>query len=420
MFRSQIHVRSRSVFGLIFALCLPGCGSETAAPAKTAPAKIEHAKESDIYRVVLTAKAEERLQISTVPVEKKTVPRTRTVGGQVAIPDGASLIVTAPWTGTLLSIEGQPARLAGTAVSAHDTVFQLLPLLSPEREVPTAAERVSMANATASLVSSRIIADGDTQQAAAQVEAAKIALARARKLFGDKAGSERDVDDAIARLDVAQKGLDAARLRKELLDKLTLEAESGEVTTIPIESPQSGILRTVSSSVGQTVSVGAPLFDIVDLRTMWVRVPVYPGLREQIATDAAALVRNLSSTDPEVVVKPVAAPPSADPLAATVDLFYELSNTDGKFRPGERVEVELPLSGKTESLVIPRAAVLRDIHGIAWVYVKSAEHTFERHRVEVHFTTVDQSVLSRGPAEGTPIVVDGAAELFGTEFGAGK
>ena len=80
----------------------------------------------------------------------------------------------------------------------------------------------------------------------------------------------------------------------------------------------------------------------------------------------------------------------------------------------------LPLEGQAESLVIPRAAVLRDIHGVAWVYVNSAEHTFERHRVEVHFTTKDTAVLSRGPTVGTKIVVDGAAELFGTEFGAGK
>jgi len=28
--------------------------------------------------------------------------------------------------------------------------------------------------------------------------------------------------------------------------------------------------------------------------------------------------------------------------------------------------------------------------------------------------------LSLGPAAGTSVVVDGAAELFGTEFGAGK
>jgi len=190
------------------------------------------------------------LQISTAPVELKAVPRTRTLGGEVTVPDGASVFVTAPFTGTLQPA-GDTKPIAGQRVSAGQTVFQLRPLLSPEREVPTAAERVVMANAKASLISLQITADGDVKQADAQVEAAQIALDRAKRLLADKAGSGRDVDDAQARLDIAIQGREAASARKQLLDKLTLEAEGGTVTNIPVHAPHAGILRTVSSSVGQ-------------------------------------------------------------------------------------------------------------------------------------------------------------------------
>jgi membrane fusion protein, heavy metal efflux system len=167
---------------ILLGSCLAGCGPQKAAPAaKTAPAKIEHPDESNIYRVVLTPKAEERLQISTVPVEMKAVPRTRTVGGEIAIPDGASVIVTAPVTGQLLRPSDTATLVPGQSVSAGQTIFQLRPLLSPEREVPTAAERVVMADAKATLVSSQIIADGDAKQAQAQIEAAQIALDRAKR-----------------------------------------------------------------------------------------------------------------------------------------------------------------------------------------------------------------------------------------------
>ncbi|MGZ0166663.1 MAG: efflux RND transporter periplasmic adaptor subunit [Planctomycetales bacterium] len=417
---SDLWTLATRLWTLLLVCCLPGCGPQNAAPSqKTAPAMIEHPKETDIYRIVLTPKAEERLQISTVSVETKAVPRTRTLGGIVTVPDGASVFVTAPVAGTLQQA-GATKPIAGQKVTAGQTVLQLLPLLSPEREVPTASERVAMANAKASLISSQITADGDVKQAEAQVEAAQIALVRAKRLLADKAGSGRDVDDAQARLDIAIQGRNAASARKQQLDKLTLEAAAGTITNIPVHAPHAGILRTVSSSVGQTVSLAAPLFEVVTLDTLWVRVPVYPGQRGEIAQQRDALVRNLGDDTEGVLVKPVDAPPSADPVAATVDLFYELPNTDNRFRQGERVEVILPLEGQAESLVIPRAAVLRDIHGVAWVYVNSAEHTFERHRVEVHFTTKDTAVLSRGPTVGTKIVVDGAAELFGTEFGAGK
>ena len=278
---------------LILVWCLPGCEPQKAVPSqKTAPAKIEHPNESDIYRIVLTAKAEERLQISTVPVELKAVPRTRTLGGEVTVPDGASVFVTAPVAGTL-QLVGDSKPIAGQRVITGQTVLQLTPLLSPEREVPTAAERVAMASAKASLISSQITADGDVKQAEAQVEAARIALDRAKRLLADKAGSARDVDDAQARLDIAIQGREAASARKLLLDKLTLEAEGGTITNIPVHAPHAGILRTVSSSVGQTVSSGAPLFEVVTLDTLWVRVPVYPGQRNQIARQSNALVSGL-------------------------------------------------------------------------------------------------------------------------------
>jgi RND family efflux transporter MFP subunit len=426
---NKLPILAARLWTLLLVLwCLPGCGPQKAAPsAKTAPAKIEHPNEGDIYRIVLTAKAEQRLQISTVPVELEAFSRKRTVGGEIAIPDGARVVVTAPVTGLLLNptedanLPEDANLLAGQKVTKGQIVFRLRPLLSPEREVPTAVERVVIANAKVLLISAQVTADGDVKQADAQIEAAQIALDRAQQLLSDRAGSRRDVDDAIARLDIARQSRAAAMARKQQLDMLSLEAEPRAVIDLPVLAPRDGILRIVSSSVEQTVSAAVPLFEVVSLDTMWVRVPVYPGLRDQVATESSAIVNDLGNSAIGVDVNPVEeAPPSADPLAATVDLFYELPNTEGRFRPGERVEVVLTLRGETESLVVPRAAILRDIHGVAWVYVNSAEQTFERHRVEVHFTTDKLSVLSRGPEVGTSVVVDGAAELFGTEFGAGK
>lgn len=351
---------------------------------------------------------------------RRSISQTRTVGGQMVIPDGHSVFVTAPWTGTLLQAKDQPLPQAGQTVKAGQSAFLLLPLLSPEREVPTAAERVSMADAKASLVAAQIVAEGEVQQSEAQVEAAQIALDRANKLFRDKVGSERDVDNALAVLDLAQETLQAAQTRRDQLQRFNLEAESGTVAAVPIAVPQDGIVRTVSCSVGQMVSTGAPLFEVVRLSQLWVRVPLYPGLRRQVPDDAQVLVRELGADVKHVSARPIAAPPSADPIAATVDLYFEIDNSDARFRPGERVEVLLPIGGQQESIVVPRGAILRDIHGVAWVYVQSAPEQFHRQRVEVHYTTEKMAVLSQGPEVGTAVVVDGAAELFGTEFGAGK
>jgi hypothetical protein len=115
----------------------------------------------------------------------------------------------------------------------------------------------------------------------------------------------------------------------------------------------------------------------------------------------------------------VTAPLKADPSAASVDLYYELPGTDLSLRPGERVMAEVPLKGTQRGLVVPEASVLYDIHGDAWVYEDLGGNAYARRRVQIARHAGDRAVIARGIAEGARVVTAGAAELFGTEFGAG-
>ncbi len=404
--------------------CTPDADSHHA--DKVAPATFEAVEaphETDLVIVHLTPEAVERLGITTASVERKAISRRRTFGGEIVIPAGNTFIVSAPVAGTVNEESGVPLPIPGSRVNAGSPVLSFTPILSPERDVPTPAEEVAMANAQASLVSLQIVADGDVQRGEAEVEAAQIALNRAEQLLQDQVGSARDVDDARARLEVAQTTLDAARLRKETLDALTLESTTDAVAQpITIGAPESGIVRAFHVARGQHVIAGAPLFEIVDLAQVWIRVPIYVGQQSEIVADAEAQVVGLEG-DADLagrIATSVAAPPSADALAATADLYYELDNGDGAFRPGERIGVSLLLEGEAESLIIPNAAVLYDIYGGTWVYTQLEENRYQRSRVVVDHTQGDVAVLASGPEPGTAIVVEGAAELFGTEFGTGK
>ena len=51
-------------------------------------------------------------------------------------------------------------------------------------------------------------------------------------------------------------------------------------------------------------------------------------------------------------------------------------------RPGERVSVQLPLTGAEQALVVPTAAVVYDLNGGTWVYEATGATTFARRRVE--------------------------------------
>jgi multidrug efflux system membrane fusion protein len=117
---------------------------------------------------------------------------------------------------------------------------------------------------------------------------------------------------------------------------------------------------------------------------------------------------------------PVAGPPSADPATATSDLFYALQAPGGAVRPGERVSVQLPLMGAEQALVVPTSAIVYDINGGAWVYEATSATTFVRRRIEIRSQAGTRTSIARGLDAGKQVVTAGTAELFGTEFGAGK
>ncbi len=402
-----------------------GCGQpdKPATGKSEPPAKVVKApSETELSVLHLTEKAVERLGITLAPVTLQSMPRHRRLGGEILIPPGNTVIVSAPLAGTLTAPEGKPIPLPGAHVTAGDPILTFIPLLSPERAVPTPAERIQMANARATLATSQIAADGDVQRGTAETEAAQIAVDRADQLLRDRAGSARLLDEARAQLQVAQKTLDASRERKKMLDQLTLETESGKVSPMPITAPGSGILQALNVARGQTVATGQALFTIADMNTLWIRVPVYVGQLSDFDLTADVQAGALSGRDTGATrtAKPVAAPPSASALASSVDLYYKLDNADGALRPGERLGVSMPMKDNEESLTIPNGAVLHDIYGGTWVYVPGDDNSYRRERIIVRYLTEDTAVLSAGPAVGTKVVVGGSAELFGTEFGPGK
>jgi hypothetical protein len=151
-------------------------------------------------------------------------------------------------------------------------------------------------------------------------------------------------------------------------------------------------------------------------------VPVYVGEIGTVQRAQSARVHGLGDPpgSPSRLARQVSAPPSADPTAATADLYYELPNGEGQLRPGEKVGVTLATKVSEESLVVPWKAVLHDIHGGTWVYENTAPQVYVRRPVQVREVIGELAALERGPQPGTKVVTDGAAELFSTEFSTGK
>jgi len=338
---------------ILMAVCLlagrPAVAADSQSASAQSPAQLVNpVKEVELTTVILTPRAEARLGIVTVPVEKKSVNRARLFGGTVVLPL-ALMGDSAP---------DKPARFAPDPPASTAEVLQLSEM--------------------------QVAADGDVVKARVQLEAGRIALERATKLLQAETGSQRAVDEARAVVRLAETASAQAQLRRSLL--------------------------------------GAPVSDTASLDRVWVKVPVYVGDLASLDRDQEVQVGGVADRPGSTVRagRFAAGPPSANSDAATVDWFYEVGNLSHTLRLGQRVGVRVPVRGETETLVVPWAAVLHDLHGGQWVYEATAPQTFVRRRVQVTRVVERDAVVASGPKPGAKIVTDGAAELFGTEFGAGK
>ena len=166
-----------------------GCSKrdgEKSATSKEQPAKVTSLpNEANLAEIELTQKAFDRLGITTGQAEMRDMAQVRRLGGEVMVPPGESAVVVAPSFGNSTTPRRRRVPKPGSAVKKGQVVFKFEPLLTPERFVPTPAERAQIANAQASLISLQMTADGDVQQFTEQVTAAQIALEPQRNNFNE-------------------------------------------------------------------------------------------------------------------------------------------------------------------------------------------------------------------------------------------
>ena len=363
-----------------------------------APAKMERAADSTINRLILSDKAAQRLGIRTGPVVERVVPRTLTVGGTIMSRPGSAARLRAPFAGTVEpAFRSQRLPGPGTQVRAGQTLLRLRPVVAPDRNLLAETQR-------------------DLEQAQARFETAQKALVRARRLLNDGATDQAAVELAEQNEAVAQAELLAAQERLRLAKRNPLGAD----VSLPLRAPQAGVVLALTTAPGQTVAAGAVLIEVVNPNSLWVRVPLYVGRIDEVDRGGPAIVRGLGRTSASTVAVPVPAMPVASVDGTVGDLYYELP-AQAPFRAGHRVMVQLRLRNSRRAVrVVPATAVFYDQHGAAWVYTVVAARTYERRRVEVKTVVDGQAILHEGPTVGTPVVRVGTMELYGTEFGIGK
>lgn len=372
-------------------LFLCHCGSSKDAPHASA-SNVENAvEEQALPTVTLSEHAMQRLGIQTAEVEEGADAATRLVGGEVVIPPGRTLIVTAPVAGEVHF--AAESLTPGQRVQRGALLIRLHALAPADRDTRARVGR-------------------EVAAAEANVAALELRVSRNRELVEQRAGSNRAVEEATAARDVAVADLETAKSRASTLARAPLLSD----VSMSVRAPSDGVIRVLSVAQGQVVSAGAPLFELVAVDALQVRVPVYSG---DLARLDKSLDASLRRNGQRVALRTrfVAGPPTAEPDRGTVDHYLEVP-PEAALAPGERVLVELPLREVTHVRHVPAASVVFDSWGGAWVY-RCDGNRFTRARVDLVRRSGEHFIVSHGPEKGACIVSVGAVELFGTEFPPG-
>ncbi|MFO1055876.1 MAG: efflux RND transporter periplasmic adaptor subunit [Dongiaceae bacterium] len=258
------------------------------------------------------------------------------------------------------------------------------------------------------------------EQATAQLLNAKQTLTRAQTLLRTPAGQQATVDTATANQRSLSAQLLAAQSQQRLsqinLDyteiRAPIDGKIGRtaVTVGNVVGPTSGVLTTIVSQDPMYVVFPVSLRAALEMREKYRAAGAFNSVRLAIRLpDGRAYAQDgkldfadntVSATTDTIILRgTIANPRFAEPMPGQI--------TNRELADGEFVTVILEAVAPTQSLIVPRSAVLAD-QGGDFVYVVDAQNRAQQARIKLsQASSPTEAVIESGLTEGQTVIVEG-------------
>jgi len=318
-------------------------------------------------------------EVRLVPVEERALDRVIEITGTLAADEQASVAVKVAGKIASVSVD------LSSKVELGDPIAQIDPT-DYKLRVEQVAAAVSQARVQLGLPpeGSDDTVDVDVtaivRQAAATLEEAKTARARAESLARDglATGAERDAAEAtfLRAETTVQSAREEVRLRlaglRQRRSELRLVQQALADTLV--RAPIAGVVQARRVDTGEYVAAGAPVVDIVRIDPLRLKL-VIPE-REAQSVVAGQGVNVLVDGDPKRYSGQVARiSPSLDQQNRTLLVEADIKNP-GNLRPGMLARAEIVIGSKP-SAIVPSTAVI-SFAGVEKVIVVDAGKAVEK------------------------------------------
>ena len=252
----------------------------------------------------------------------------------------------------------------------------------------------------------------DVAEAKVTVDGGRADLARAERLFAEKAVPGRRVEEAQRALAIADARLQASEARLAQRDEtLRSGGGTGAGNAFAIRAPLEGRVADVTATLGAAYEEGAPLIRIVrtDRVELEVHVPP-PDVTAARAATGVSLERPGAAAPLSLEARHIHDPGVIDATSRALPLQMEINNPGGQLLIGQSVTAVLYTRDHERVPVVPAAAVLMEA-GRPYVFVQEGGEQFARRFVEIAARDGDVVGIRAGVNPGERVVTRGAYEV---------
>jgi RND family efflux transporter MFP subunit len=215
-------------------------------------------------------------------------------------------------------------------------------------------------------------------------------------------------DDANVRVQ-ADALVSASQRKLELwgISEKQIEApETGGVPHTTLYASASGSVVDRKVTQGQYVNAGDTLFTVADLSQVWIKADVYEDQLPQIRRGQEVEITSEALPNRTLHGHVDFIEPQANPQTRTVPVHVHVANPGMRLLPGMFVSATFISRAASESIVVPRSAVL-DTGTRKIVYLARPNGVFEAREVAVGAPSDDLFPVTSGLARGDKVVLSG-------------
>lgn len=215
----------------------------------------------------------------------------------------------------------------------------------------------------------------------------------------------KSIEDIVSKKDFQQTQIryNTATINKKVYDNLT----SNNSKLITIKSPIDGVVDNFNLAIGQQVKQGDNIFNVFDIKKLKIEAQIFDRDMSKITKDTKFFVDYNHKTEN---ARLVAFGNVVNPVNQSSQVILEIDNSEGLFKPGQFVNVNVMAQSDSKKLIVPTSAVT-DINGKPVVFIHHEPEVFKVIYVQLGESNSETTVILNGLKANERVVTSGTYQI---------